>query len=94
MSNSDPIVIVGASRTPMGGFQGDFASVQATDLGAAAICGALAGAGLAPEAVEDVYMGCVLPPVRDRLRHVRLRSKPEYPFPLAQRPSTRCVAPA
>lgn len=61
MSNSDPIVIVGASRTPMGGFQGDFASIQATDLGAAAIRGALAGAGLAPEAVEDVYMGCVLP---------------------------------
>ncbi len=61
MSNSDPIVIVGASRTPMGGFQGDFASAQATDLGAAAIRGALAGAGLAPEAVEDVFMGCVLP---------------------------------
>ncbi len=61
MSNSDPIVIVGASRTPMGGFQGDFANAQATDLGAAAIRGALAGAGLAPEAVEDVYMGCVLP---------------------------------
>ncbi len=61
MSNSDPIVIVGASRTPMGGFQGDFANARATDLGAAAIRGALAGAGLAPEAVEDVYMGCVLP---------------------------------
>ena len=61
MSNSDPIVIVGASRTPMGGFQGDFSNAQATDLGAAAIRGALAGAGLAPESVEDVYMGCVLP---------------------------------
>ena len=61
MSNSDPIVIVGASRTPMGGFQGDFANTQASDLGAAAIHGALAGAGVAPEAVEDVYMGCVLP---------------------------------
>ncbi|MDH7786451.1 acetyl-CoA C-acetyltransferase [Ochrobactrum sp. 19YEA23] len=61
MSNSDPIVIVGATRTPMGGFQGDFSGVQATDLGAAAISGALAGAGLAPEAVEEVFMGCVLP---------------------------------
>lgn len=47
MSNSDPIVIVGATRTPMGGFQGDFSGAQATDLGAAAISGALAGAGLA-----------------------------------------------
>lgn len=61
MSNSDPIVIVGAARTPMGGFQGDLAGAQATDLGAAAIAGALAGAGLAPEAVEEVIMGCVLP---------------------------------
>src|SRR5690606_8403535 len=33
-------------------------------------------------------------PVRDRLLAVRLRSKPEYPFPLARRPSTRCAAPA
>ncbi|MFC4624128.1 acetyl-CoA C-acyltransferase [Daeguia caeni] len=61
MSNSDPVVIVGAARTPMGGFQGDFANLQATDLGAAAIKGALAGAGLAPEAVEEIFMGCVLP---------------------------------
>ncbi|APX68423.1 MULTISPECIES: acetyl-CoA C-acyltransferase [unclassified Brucella] len=61
MSKSDPIVIVGASRTPMGGFQGDFTNTQAADLGASAIGGALAGAGLAPEAVEEVIMGCVLP---------------------------------
>ncbi|BCH26308.1 acetyl-CoA C-acyltransferase [Mesorhizobium sp. L-8-3] len=61
MSNSDPIVIVGAARTPMGGFQGELAGAQATDLGAAAISGALTGAGIAPEAVEDVIMGCVLP---------------------------------
>lgn len=61
MSKSDPIVIVGASRTPMGGFQGDFTNAQATDLGASAIGGALAGAGLAPEAVEEVIMGFVLP---------------------------------
>ncbi|EEZ34413.1 acetyl-CoA acetyltransferase [Brucella sp. NF 2653] len=61
MSKSDSIVIVGASRTPMGGFQGDFTNTQATDLGASAIGGALAGAGLAPEAVEEVIMGCVLP---------------------------------
>ncbi|MBB5703878.1 acetyl-CoA C-acetyltransferase [Ochrobactrum daejeonense] len=61
MSKSDPIVIVGASRTPMGAFQGDLTGIASPDLGAAAITGALAGAGLAPEAVEEVIMGCVLP---------------------------------
>lgn len=55
----DPIVITGAARTPMGGFQGDFASVAAPDLGAVAIRGALAG--LDPQAVDEVLMGCVLP---------------------------------
>ncbi|MFC3527070.1 acetyl-CoA C-acyltransferase [Paracoccus mangrovi] len=57
----DPIVIVGAARTPMGGFQGDFASTPAATLGAAAITGALKGAGLAPDAVQEIIMGCVLP---------------------------------
>ena len=57
----DPIVIVGASRTPMGGFQGDFAGTEAATLGAAAITGALKGAGLAPDAVQEIIMGCVLP---------------------------------
>ncbi|WP_374425236.1 acetyl-CoA C-acyltransferase [Paracoccus sp. (in: a-proteobacteria)] len=57
----DPIVIVGAARTPMGGFQGDFASTPAATLGAAAIAGALKGAGLAPDAVQEIIMGCVLP---------------------------------
>ncbi len=57
----DPIVIVGAARTPMGGFQGDLAGATAAELGAAAIAAALAGAGLAPEMVEEVVMGCVLP---------------------------------
>ncbi len=61
MARHDPIVIVGAARTPMGGFQGDFATVAAADLGATAIAAALAGAGVAPEAVDEVVMGCVLP---------------------------------
>jgi len=38
----DPIVIVGAARTPMGAFMGDFASLAAHDLGAAAIKAAVA----------------------------------------------------
>ena len=57
----DPIVIVGAARTPMGGFQGDFAGTSAATLGAAAIAGALNGAGLAPDTVQEIIMGCVLP---------------------------------
>ncbi len=61
MSKTDPIVIVGAARTPMGGFQGDLAGAQAPELGAAAISAALAGAGLDAASVEEVVMGCVLP---------------------------------
>jgi len=55
------VVIVGAKRTPIGSFQGQFSTVSCDELGAAAIRGALEQAGLAPEAVDDVLMGCVLP---------------------------------
>ncbi|MCW8925368.1 MAG: acetyl-CoA C-acyltransferase [Xanthomonadales bacterium] len=55
------VVIVGAKRTPIGSFQGQFATVPADELGAAAIRGALQQAGLEPDAVDDVLMGCVLP---------------------------------
>ncbi|MBP8140058.1 MAG: acetyl-CoA C-acetyltransferase, partial [Burkholderiales bacterium] len=58
---NDPIVIVGAARTPMGGFQGDFASLAASDLGAVAIRAAVERAGLDPGAVDKAIMGCVLP---------------------------------
>ena len=57
----DPIVIVGAARTPMGGFQGDFASLSASDLGAVAIKAAVERAGIAPEEVDRTIFGCVLP---------------------------------
>ena len=53
------VVIAGAARTPMGGFQGDFDGVPAADLGGTAIRAALAGAGA--ETVDEVLMGCVLP---------------------------------
>ena len=59
--DNDPVVIVGAARTPMGGFQGDFASLAASDLGAAAIKAAVERAGVAPADVEKVIFGCVLP---------------------------------
>jgi acetyl-CoA C-acetyltransferase len=58
---NDPIVIVGAARTPMGGFMGDFASVAASDLGAVAIRAAIERAGIEPGDVNEVIMGNVLP---------------------------------
>src|SRR5260370_13059482 len=58
---SDPIVIAAAARTPMAAFQGDFATLTAPQLGAAAIEAALARSGLKPEQIDEVLMGCVLP---------------------------------
>ena len=58
---SDPIVIVGAARTPMGGFQGDFASLSASDLGAVAIKAAVERARIKPTDVDRTIFGCVLP---------------------------------
>jgi len=57
----DPIVIVNGARTPMGGFQGNLSSVTATTLGAISIREALKRAGVQPEQVQEVIMGCVLP---------------------------------
>jgi acetyl-CoA C-acetyltransferase len=59
--HNDPIVIVGAARTPMGGFQGDFATLAASDLGAVAIRAAVERAGVRPADVDKVIFGCVLP---------------------------------
>ncbi|WP_414639878.1 acetyl-CoA C-acetyltransferase [Arenibaculum sp.] len=59
--SSDPIVIVGAARTPMGGFQGDLAAVTAPELGATAVKAAIERAGIRPDDVQEVVMGCVLP---------------------------------
>ena len=54
---SDSIVIVGATRTPMGAFQGDFSSLAAHDLGGAAIKAAVERAGISPELVTEVLFG-------------------------------------
>ena len=60
-TTSDPIVIVSGARTPIGGCQGIFASVTAPELGAQSIRAAVARAGVKPEEISEVLMGCVLP---------------------------------
>ncbi|MCU4652467.1 acetyl-CoA C-acyltransferase [Roseibacterium sp. SDUM158016] len=57
----DEVVIAGAARTPMGGFQGDLAPMTAPELGGAAIAAALDGGGVGRGDVDEVLMGCVLP---------------------------------
>jgi acetyl-CoA C-acetyltransferase len=67
-------VIVSACRTPIGKFQGSLATLKATELGALAVAEAVSRAGIAPDQVEEVLMGCVLPaglgqnPARQALR--------------------------
>src|SRR5258705_13861761 len=61
MSSSDPIVIASYARTPIGSFLGSLSGAAATHLGATAIREAVQRAGLSPESVDQVIMGCVLP---------------------------------
>lgn len=58
---TDPIVIASYARTPMGGMQGALSSIPATKLGSIAIQAAVERAGVKPEAIDQVIMGCVLP---------------------------------
>ena len=61
MPAADPIVILSYARTPMGSFQGCLAGASATELGATAVRAAVERAGVSPETVEKIFMGCVLP---------------------------------
>ena len=61
MNTSDPIVIAGMARTPMGGFQGILKDVSAPELGSFAIRAAIERSGVATENIDEVLMGCVLP---------------------------------
>src|SRR4029078_3668292 len=58
---NDPIVIVGAARTPMGSLQGALSALSACALGAVEIKAAVSRAGIAPGDVQEVIMGNVLP---------------------------------
>ena len=61
MSVTDPVVILSFARTPMGSMQGVLSDVAATDLGATAVKAAVDRAGVKGDAIERIYMGCVLP---------------------------------
>jgi acetyl-CoA C-acetyltransferase len=60
MPISDPIVIVGSARTPIGAFQGDFKDLTAPQLGAAATRASVERAKIPPDSVDEVLFGCVL----------------------------------
>ncbi|HEU0133464.1 MAG TPA: acetyl-CoA C-acyltransferase, partial [Allosphingosinicella sp.] len=60
-ATTDPIVILSYARTPMGSFQGALAGASATELGAAAVRSAMERSGVSGEAVNKIFMGCVLP---------------------------------
>src|SRR5260221_6196225 len=57
---SDPVVILSARRTPVGAFQGAFATLSAPELGAVAIRAAVADCGVKASEIDEVIMGCVL----------------------------------
>jgi acetyl-CoA C-acetyltransferase len=59
--SADPVVIASYARTPMGGFQGALAGASATELGAAAVRAAVERAGVESKAIDQIFMGCVLP---------------------------------
>ena len=81
---SDPIVIVDAARTPMGGFQGDFANVTAAELGAAAIRAAVARSGVAPELVEEIVRLSLKHGVLSEYTAFLARDGNNYAFHLAE----------
>lgn len=60
MQTQDPVVIVAAKRTAMGAFQGAYSNLTSIDLGAEVIKAVLGSAGLKPEQIDEVIMGCVL----------------------------------
>ena len=59
--NQDPVVIVAAQRTPLGGFQGTLSPVTAIDLSATATRAAIDASGMDAGDIDEVILGCVLP---------------------------------
>jgi acetyl-CoA C-acetyltransferase len=95
MPISDPIVIVGSARTPIGAFQGDFKDLTAPQLGAAAIRAAVERAARnSPDSVDEVLFGCVLTAGQGQAPARQAALGAGLPPPPAQSPSTKCAAPA
>ena len=88
---SKAVYVISAVRTPMGSFLGALCTVPATDLGAAAIRGALEKGGVAADRVEEVFMGNVLQ--AGLAKRPRVKQPWQQAFPTTYRvpPSTRCV---
>ena len=72
------VVLAGACRTAIGTMGGSLSTTEAVELGAVVIKEALNRAGVAPEQVDHVYMGCVIRQVLDRTLHVRLLLKQDF----------------
>ena len=92
MPSHDPIVIVGAARTPIGAFQGDLKDLTAPELGAAAIRAATARAGIPPDSVDETFMGCVLPAGQGQAPARQAASRRTSGPPPPQLPSIKCAA--
>ncbi len=93
-ASPDPVVILSAARTPLGRFMGELSPFSAHKLGAHVIGAALERAKLAPERIDEVFMGNVLPAGQARPRRDRPRAAPDCPTPPAPPRSTRSAVPA
>src|ERR1700709_1688333 len=102
-ATSDPVVILSAARTPLGRFMGDLSPLSAHKLGSHVIGAALERAKLAPERIDEVFMGNVLPagqgqaPARQAAGGRRPSSggaAPNCRMPPAPPPSTRSAVTA
>ena len=91
---SDPVVILSAARTPLGRFMGELSPLSAHKLGSHVIRAALERAKIAPERIDEVFMGNVCRPDKVRHRLARPPAAPNCPTLPAPPPSTRSVAPA
>ena len=92
MSTINQAVIVSAVRTPVGKLLGALKGFKATDLGAIVVREAVKRAGVKPEEVDEVIMGCVLRPDSDKIRRARRRYVAACPTRSLPSPSTKCAA--
>ena len=91
---SDPVVILSAARTPLGRFMGELSPFSAHKLGSHVIGAALERAKLAPERIDEVFMGNVLPAGQGQAPARQPPVAPDCRMPPAPPPSTRSAVPA